>query len=112
MGSSDESDDGDRDRPSPPLAEVHKADNALRQWLTTGLVEPPSEQVATCLPRPLRNGAHGGTTMTSRSKRDAKNLGLDGPKPEVLGRGRVRKAPQASDAGQRIWPKVQGVPLR
>ena len=106
MASSDEedfsdsdSDDEDRDRPSPPLVEVHKAANALRKWLTTGLVEPPSEQVATCLRRPLRNGAHGGTTMASWSKRDAKNLGLDGLKPEVLGRGRVRKAPQGLEAG-------------
>jgi hypothetical protein len=37
--------------------------------------------------------------MASWSKRDAKNLGLDGLKLEVLGRGRVRKAPQVFEAG-------------
>ena len=37
--------------------------------------------------------------MASRSKRDANNLGLNGSKPEVLGRGRVRKAPQGFEAG-------------
>ena len=40
--------------------------------------------------------------MAARSKRDAKNLGLDGPKAEVLGRGRVRKAPQVFEAGAAV----------
>ena len=74
----------------------------LFEYIGVRYAEPPSEQVATCLRRPLRNGAHGGTTMASRSTPDAKNLGLDGSKPEVLGRGRVRKAPQVFEAGAAV----------
>lgn len=88
-----ESDDGTPGEP-PPSA-VEKMAATLKTMLTTGVFTRAHPDISTGRRRKSKSGVHGGTTTASRSKRDARNLGIHvSGEPIVLAK-RVRAKPNA-----------------
>ena len=69
---------GSEEEESEPVQRNKAAELAasMSRWIATGTIEAPSSHRHACLRRRSTSGQHGGTTVASRSKRDARNLGL------------------------------------
>ena len=85
---------GAEEEESEPVQRNKAAELAasMSRWIATGTIEAPSSHRHACLRRRSTSGQHGGTTVASRSKRDARNLGLHEGNSTTLSRStRTRK---------------------
>ena len=78
---------------------------SMSRWIAAGAIEAPPSHRCECFRRRGTSGQHGGTTVASRSKRDARNLGLHegnstAPEPrahaEPLSRSTCTRKPSVS----------------